>query len=110
MVLPFVNKGQHHPVLQNAWNKYGAESFKFRVLEEFPGSITKDEVREIEQWYFDNFKTHDTNGGYNIATYASHSRQKYDPATIKLLVDTMGVTANTARLWIRNVEKYGVAF
>jgi len=60
------NNTRNNPKLQNAWNKYGEESFIFFVLETIPKEECEDKqyVLEIEQWYVDTFDAVKT--GYNI--------------------------------------------
>ena len=54
--------------LQNAWNKYGEENFKFEILEKV-SDITK--LLEREQFYLDMFKCFaDADNGYNILKIA----------------------------------------
>ena len=47
----------HSGRLQNAWNKYGKDSFVFEILEECP----KEDVLKVEQRYIDEL-----NPFYNI--------------------------------------------
>jgi group I intron endonuclease len=59
-----LRKNKHHsPHLQNAWNKYGEENFKFEIVE-----VVEDfnKLFEREQYYIDLYKCfgHD---GYNAA-------------------------------------------
>jgi len=55
-----INK--HHCIhLQNAWNKYGEENFKFEIIEEL-NNLSLEEIRDIEQKYINN----DFNNQYNI--------------------------------------------
>lgn len=50
-----LNKNKHkNSYLQNAWNKYGANSFKFEVLEEC--LLLKKLILEREQYYMDSLK------------------------------------------------------
>lgn len=58
--------GQHHSYkLQMAWNKYGAEAFEVRILEE----VDKAKLLEREQYWMDILQPF-TNG-YNIAPFAN---------------------------------------
>jgi hypothetical protein len=51
--LYFLRKGNHvNPLLQSSYNKYGEESFEFRIIDDLSG-LTKPEIREIEQVYLD---------------------------------------------------------
>lgn len=63
-----LNLNQHNNShLQNAWNKYGAENFRFEVVE-----ITDiDTVRERETFYLKNTNCTDDNTGYNILDSAN---------------------------------------
>lgn len=56
------NNSHYNPILQNAFNKHGEESFVFEVLE-FTG---RDETRTIEQKYIDSGEF-----DYNISGVAS---------------------------------------
>ena len=54
--------------LQNAYNKYGNESFEFGVLEKFPVSekdiVTKDILSKREMWWISYYNSH--KDGYNL--------------------------------------------
>lgn len=52
----------HSYMLQRAFNKYGADKFKFEVIEE----CEECELRDREQWYLDNFQPYIKTNGYNI--------------------------------------------
>lgn len=55
--------GKHHSVkLQRAWNKYGAESFIYTVLE----FCNEDNLIEREQYYIDKYDTASKCHGYNV--------------------------------------------
>ena len=56
--------GNYHinTYLQNAWNKYGANNFKFYILEECEED--KNILNEKEQYWIDNFDSF--NNGYNL--------------------------------------------
>lgn len=47
--------------MQNSWNKYGEDNFKFYILEK----CSKENLDEKEIYYIDTFKTLDENYGYN---------------------------------------------
>lgn len=51
--------------LQNSWNKYGEESFKFEILEELE-IIDKNVLAEREQYWMDYYNCYDRDYGYNI--------------------------------------------
>lgn len=48
--------------LQNAWNKYGEDNFKFKIIEK----CELDERIEREQHYMDMYKSYNDENGYNI--------------------------------------------
>ena len=50
--------------LQNAWNKYGEESFEFFVLEKCDKNI----IYEREKYWIQQYKSYDRNLGYNLST------------------------------------------
>lgn len=57
-----LNKGNHNnPHLQNAWNKYGEESFSFEILE----YCERENLIEREDWWIDLLGTIDRERGYN---------------------------------------------
>lgn len=48
-----LRRGSHYAsYLQNAWNKYGEESFEFKCIDELPES-SPDQLIEVEQWWID---------------------------------------------------------
>lgn len=58
-----LRKGLHvNKILQNSWNKYGQENFKFEIVEEI---LDKSKLIEREQYYLDLLKPE-----YNICLYA----------------------------------------
>lgn len=58
---------RHHSVLlQRAWDKYGADSFEFRILR----VTTPEEAVSFEQAFIDLHKAADKKHGYNIAPIA----------------------------------------
>lgn len=74
-----LRSGNHHSIyLQNAWNKYGEENFKFIILEKVNN---KNDLILREQYYFDNIKPE-----YNICKVAgSRLGQKHTEETKLLL-------------------------
>lgn len=64
-----LNKNIHiNKKLQNSWNFYGKDNFKFEIIEEL-----KDEklLLEREQYYLDTFQPYRNNIGYNISLQSS---------------------------------------
>lgn len=66
---------QHHenPKLQNAYNKYGLESFSFEILESFDVIDKKDLILR-EQYWLDYFQSYDHDLGYNVSRFANSSK------------------------------------
>lgn len=63
-----LNKDAHYNKhLQSAWNKYGADSFAFEVLEEIN---TDEELIPAEQKWLDETKAYDREHGYNVCPTA----------------------------------------
>ena len=54
--------------LQNAWNFYGKDNFKFEIIEELKNEKL---LLEREQHYLDTFQPYRNNIGYNIALQSS---------------------------------------
>lgn len=53
----------HNDHLQNSFNKYGENVFKFSILE----FCNKENLKEREQWWLDNTRCLNDKYGYNIA-------------------------------------------
>lgn len=49
--------------LQNAWNKYGENSFEFSVIYE---ATEDDNLNSLEKYYIKLYNTNDENYGYNL--------------------------------------------
>ena len=64
--------------LQNAWNKYGNDSFEFSILKEDINSL--DYLNRLEKRYIKEYKTNDRNFGYNL-TYGGN-QYKFTEDTI----------------------------
>lgn len=65
-----LSKNRHpNKHLQNAWNKYGEQSFEYSTLE-LVGNF-KEELLEIEQKYLFSLKPHNREIGYNLSPTAS---------------------------------------
>lgn len=59
-----LKKNIHHSIkLQNAWNKYGAESFEFFVIQEV---VDESKLFDIEQEFMDLYQCWKSECGYNI--------------------------------------------
>lgn len=78
-----LNKGSHHsPKLQNAWTKYGEDSFEFRILQ-----ITSEKnVRIAEQQWMDVIDC--VNTGYNVAPSSDISDYHRSPEILKKLSES----------------------
>jgi len=56
------NNCHHNRYLQNAWNKYGEDSFKFNIIE----ICNIEKLSELEVYYIDKLNTYFKNNGYNL--------------------------------------------
>lgn len=64
-----LSKGTHHSsYLQNAYNKYGADSFKFVTIE----YVDENKLLEVEQRYLDELKPYLEDIGYNMSKMATN--------------------------------------
>jgi group I intron endonuclease len=57
------NNTHRNNLLQNAWNKYGEENFKFEILEE---NVDTNLLLSREQHFLDTYKPYNRKIGYNI--------------------------------------------
>lgn len=74
-----LNRGKHHNImLQRAWNKYGATSFIFSILE----IVSPDKLVEREQYWIDATGCCDRQKGYNILPNARSGLGMKMPADI----------------------------
>jgi len=68
-----LKKGKHHSIrLQNAWNMYGENNFRFEVIETI---LLNEFLEEREQYWIDKTKSYCDNFGYNIAIYVKRPRK-----------------------------------
>lgn len=82
--LSLLRKNNHHSIiLQNAYNKYGEESFEFIILEK----CNKKELLEKEQYYLDNDLPK-----YNICSeaYATRGRKHTEETKRKISESNKG--------------------
>lgn len=79
-----LRKGRHHSQhLQRSWNKHGAESFAFEVLELCPA----DDLITREQWWIDTCEP-----PYNIAPNAGSTRgHRWTEAQRKRFIEARGI-------------------
>ena len=76
-----LNKNCHHSIhLQNAWNKYGKDSFKFVILEEV-SQFFANLLIVLEQQYLDDYQPE-----YNICkiAYSSLGRKHTEESKLKM--------------------------
>lgn len=65
----FLNNNKHHSIhFQRAWNKYGEDSFEFKIIELVNNT---DNLLDREQYYLDKFESYNRDNGYNIAKNSS---------------------------------------
>jgi len=56
------NNRHHNKYLQNSWNKYGENNFKFDIVE----ICNSEKLNELEVYYIDKLNTYCKNNGYNL--------------------------------------------
>ncbi len=72
-----LTRNRHHSKhLQSAWNKYGANAFRFECLEIV---VAKESLLEREQFWLDHYGSYAKERGYNSRTVA-HSNAGYVPS------------------------------
>jgi group I intron endonuclease len=60
-----LNLNKHeNPKLQNAWNKYGEDAFRFEILEKV--EPIKEKILSIEQIYLDRYQSYKRELGFNL--------------------------------------------
>lgn len=70
-----LRKGKHHSVyFQRAWNKYGEESFEYKILELLDDNTSTAELLEKEQYWLDKTKCYEKEYGYNILKVAGSNK------------------------------------
>lgn len=83
-----LRKGTHiNEHLQRAWNKYGAESFQFKVLRKLDMFTPQVELDRIECYYMKKFDCMNMDKGYNIRV--GGSRGKQSESTKKKVSDSL---------------------
>lgn len=66
--IKLLKKNQHeNSILQNAWNKYGENSFIFEIIESFD-KIESNDLLNLEQKYIKQYDSTNRNIGYNICS------------------------------------------
>lgn len=83
-----LNRNEHHsPKLQNTWNKYGEEAFKFSVIEEC--EPIKEVLLVREQFWIDELHAYGETG-YNMAKIAGSpmSGRKHTEETLKMMSES----------------------
>lgn len=86
-------KDKHHsPRLQNAWNKYGKESFEFKVIEH----CDKEDCIKREQYYLDLYKPY-----YNICLNAQN---RSGVKASKETLEKMSIGIKNARGWEKSIN------
>lgn len=69
-----LRKGKHHNMLlQRAWNKYGEDSFEFKVIE----VCSSEELAVREQFWLDKLEVYNSHKGYNLAPSVEHTTRGY---------------------------------
>lgn len=76
-----LNMGKHfNPHLQNAWNKYGENSFEFNIIEH----CDDEELGENERWWIDHLDSTNRDIGYNIRTGGDSNFKHSEETKLKI--------------------------
>jgi len=87
--------------LQNSYNKFGKENFKYSIIEECDSSL----LIEKENYYISLYRSNDTNYGYNLATVNEFRRNSFnDEVKIKLSKHNMVKNGNINKFSLTNIE------
>jgi group I intron endonuclease len=84
-----LNRGTHfNSYLQNAWNKYGENSFAYEIVEECSSSALMNK----EEYWIKNLQSYKDENGYNLCRTPRASRLgcKASPETIAKMKVSMG--------------------
>ena len=84
-----LSQGTHHSIyLQRAWNKYGQDSFQFKVIKK----IIKQRRKEIEQYFLNKFQCYNPSIGYNMnkKVDSRYGRPMSDEAKKKISLSKKG--------------------
>lgn len=111
--LPLLNKGKHYNChLQNAWNKYGEDTFDFRVIEE----CEEGQLVEREGHWIEHYKSWDRQFGYNLNRYvegravpSEETKLKRAIAHWKHEIPYEEAREKTIELFKNGVSKNGIA-
>jgi group I intron endonuclease len=97
-----LNKNKHdNQYLQNSYNKYGAESFRFTILEE----CNIIEIVNLENYYIEKYQSNNPNYGYNLAIVNEFRRNKFNnDVKIKLSKYNLNKNGNFTRYSLKNIE------
>lgn len=105
------NNNHHNTYLQNAWNKYGSDDFKFYVLEYCP----VEELDEREKYYIQTYNTEDRDIGYNLksggqyggSVLSEESRRKISASNKKYYInnpEARNARRESAKSYWSNIE------
>ena len=86
--------------LQNSWNKYGQDNFKFYILEK----CTLDELNKKEIYYIDYYNTINDKYGYNMKTGGQNCNVEYNDELKKKLSDSVRASYENSDLRQRRSE------
>lgn len=76
------NKRHYNQFLQNTYNKYGVDCFKYEIIEE----CLPEKCLEREQFYLDKYKSFDANFGYNLCKKAGNTLGRKHSEQTKLKI------------------------
>ena len=98
------NNKHHSSYMQNSFNKYGEQSFKFDIIES-----VKDlgDLLEREQFWLDKTKAYDREYGFNVLRYAGSSRGvKHSEEVVAKMSETRGTEVSNYDLDGNFIDSY----
>jgi len=99
--------GAASPYLQNAWNKYGEDNFKFYIL--ICCFDDKKILNKLESFYIKYFNTFIASNGYNLDTGGKEDRKISDVTKEKMRNSKLGKKTPSffRKLYRRTKRKLG---
>lgn len=91
-------RGNKHenPHLQNAWNKYGEENFKYEIME----YVDESHLFDVEQSYLDKLNAYENTIGFN------QSRNSRGAETDKMVKEYIVTLPSGKEIYVKNLLKF----
>lgn len=96
------NNCHHNEYLQNAWNKYGENTFEFYVLE----YCSKENLDEKEKYYISLYNSTNRDLGYNLQSGGQFSNTHSEESRKKISISNKKAYLNPDRVKIQSINAY----